>query len=161
MSLFGRKGPYDIDNRGLDCRSGRNADGSRRKLIPEGATTPEGKRLTLRLILNTMLAIAIYFACVALEFIYMMYIYLGLSALLLVIYVAYNRGFALRGVTPDMLPDTLTPDEKRSRIDEAARRMRDSRWMLTVIVPMIVAVLLDAVYLFLLQDLLWSLGVQF
>ena len=148
MSLFGRKSPYDIDHPGLDLRSSRNADGSRRRLVPDGATTPEGKKLTLRLILNTMLAVAVYFTCVALEFIYMMYAYLALAAVLLVIYVAYNRGFALRGVTPDMLPDTLTLEQKKQRLDEAARRMKDSRWMLTVIIPFVIVFMCEALYLF-------------
>ena len=159
MALFGRKGPYDIDSRSLG-RSSHNADGSRRKLVPEGATTPEGKRLTLLLVFNTLIAVAIYFGCVALEFIYMMYIYVGLGAALLIVYVIYNRGFSLRGVTPDMLPDTLTPEQKQQRLDEAARRLHESRWMLTLIIPLILAVLLDVLYLFFVADLLAALGAR-
>ncbi len=159
MSPFRRKGPYDIDNDGLG-RPSHNADGSKRRLIPTGKTTPEGKRLTLLLILNTVLAVAVYFGSVAFEFVYMMYIYVGLAAVLLVVYVVYNRGFALRGVTADMLPDTLSPTEKQEKLDEAARRMRDSRWMLTVIVPLIIAIMFDVIWLFLLEDLLAALGVR-
>ncbi|MBO5904451.1 MAG: hypothetical protein J6Q64_03645, partial [Clostridia bacterium] len=87
----------------------------------QSPVTREGKKLTLLLILNTLLAMVIYFGCVALEFIYMMYVYVGLSAVLFIIYMIYNRGFVLRGATPDMLPDTMSPVEKQAAFDEAAR----------------------------------------
>ncbi len=120
----------------------------------------EGKLLTLRLILNTLLAIVVYFGCVALEFIYMLYIYVGLAAVLFIIYMIYNRGFVMRGATPDMLPDTMSPVEKQAAFDEAARRMRASRWMLTVIIPLVVCILIDMIWLFLLEDLLITLGIE-
>jgi hypothetical protein len=122
--------------------------------------TREGKKLTLLLILNTLLAMVVYFGCVALEFIYMMYVYVGLSAVLFVIYMIYNRGFVLRGATPDMLPDTMSPVEKQAKFDEAARRQRTSRWMLTVIIPMVVCILIDMIWLFLLENLLLTLGIE-
>ena len=122
--------------------------------------TEQGKQLTLRLILNTMLAMVVYFGCVALEFIYMMYIYVGLAALLFLVYIIYNRGFVLRGATPEMLPDTMSPAEKQTKLDDAARRMRDSRWMLTVIIPLIVCILIDMIWIFYMQDVLIALGIE-
>lgn len=142
MSFFRKKGPCDTD------RSSRTP------------VTREGKRLTLLLILNTLVAMLVYFGCVALEFIYMMYIYVGLSAVLFVIYMIYNRGFVLRGATPDMLPDTMSPVEKQAKFDEAARRMRRSRWMLTVIIPLVICILIDMIWLFFLEDVLISLGIE-
>ena len=121
--------------------------------------TREGKRLTLQLILNTLLAMVVYFGCVALEFIYMLYIYVGLSAVLFIVYMIYNRGFVLRGATPDMLPDTMSPVEKQARFDEAARRQRESRWMLTVIIPLVICILIDMLWLFFFEDLLLKLGI--
>ena len=121
--------------------------------------TREGKRLTLQLILNTLLAMVVYFGCVALEFIYMLYIYVGLAAVLFIVYMIYNRGFVLRGATPDMLPDTMSPVEKQARFDEAARRQRESRWMLTVIIPLVICILIDMLWLFFFEDLLLKLGI--
>ena len=126
----------------------------------QSPVTREGKKLTLLLILNTLLAMVIYFGCVALEFIYMMYVYVGLSAVLFIIYMIYNRGFVLRGATPDMLPDTMSPVEKQAAFDEAARRMRASRWMLTLIIPLVVCILIDMIWLFFLENLLITLGIE-
>ena len=122
--------------------------------------TREGKKLTLLLILNTLLAMVVYFGCVALEFIYMLYIYVGLAAVLFVIYMIYNRGFVLRGATPDMLPDTMSPVEKQAKFDEAARRQHASRWMLTVIIPLVICILIDMIWLFFLEDVLIRLGIE-
>ena len=159
MSFFRRKGPYDIDPPGPSYRSSRNADGSKRGKANDQMTR-EGRKLTALLILNTLLAMLIYFGCVALELMFMIYLYLGLAAVLLIVYVVYNRGFALRDVTPDMLPDSLTLEQKQAKLDEAARRLRDSRWLLTVIVPLIITVMFDAIYLFLLRDLMLALGLE-
>ena len=126
----------------------------------QSPVTREGKKLTLLIILNTLLAMVIYFGCVALEFIYMMYVYVGLSAVLFIIYMIYNRGFVLRGATPDMLPDTMSPVEKQAAFDEAARRMRASRWMLTLIIPLVVCILIDMIWLFFLENLLITLGIE-
>ena len=151
MSWFCRKGPYDIDNRALD-RASRRA--------PRRAVTKETKKLTLLLFLNTLLALLVYFTCVSLHFAQIFFLYLGGVAVLLIVYVIYNRGFVLRGATPDMLSDEYSPDQKQAMLDEATRRMSDSRWMLILIIPLVLAMLLDVIYLFLLEDLLISFGMQ-
>lgn len=158
MSFFRRKSPYDIDSSSLD-RSRHNADGTRRKTVDE-KVSKEGKKLTLLLIFNTLLAILIYFGCAGLGFWPIMLIYVGLAAVLLVAYVIYNRGFALRGVTPEMLPDSMSEDEKRAKLGEAAERQRASRWMMTIVLPLIIAVLFDVVYLYFLKDLIAILQEQ-
>jgi hypothetical protein len=120
----------------------------------------EGKKLMLLLILNTLLSLLVYFGCVELGFSAIFFVYVGLAAVLLVVYVAYNRGFVLKGATPEMLSDELTPVQKQVMLDSAAARLHDSRWMLTVIIPLVLTLLLDAVYLFFLEDLLISLGIE-
>ena len=149
MSFFRRKGPYDIDSSSLD-RSRHNADGTRRKTVDE-KVSQEGKKLTLLLIFNTLLAILIYFGCAGLGFWPIMLIYVGLAAVLLVVYVIYNRGFAARGVTAEMLPDTMTPQQKQEYLDLARLRLKKSRWMLTLLIPILLTIALDMFYLFVIQ----------
>ena len=122
--------------------------------------TREGKRLMLLLILNTLWSFLVYFSGVELGFPAIFFVYVGLVAVLLLAYVIYNRGFVLKGATPEMLSDELTPVQKQVMLDSAAARLRDSRWMLTVIIPLVLTLLLDALYLFFLEDLLISLGVE-
>ena len=157
MSLFRRKGPYDIDNAGLDRRL------VRKDKQPAPPPTPEqmrrAKRTMLLLIANTMLSIVLYFACAFSGFPAIMFVYIGAAAALLVAYLIYNEGFSLRGVTPEMLPDTLSEQQKRDKLDRAKARYEASRWMMTLIIPLIFAVIVDALYLFFIQDLLLLLGV--
>lgn len=127
---------------------------------PDKRVTREGKRLMLLLMLNTLLSLLVYFACVELGFSPIFFVYVGLAAVLLVVYVAYNRGFVLKGATPEMLSDELSPVQKQVMLDTAAARLRDSRWMLTVIIPLVLTLLIDALYLFFLEDLLISLGIE-
>ena len=122
--------------------------------------TREGKRLMLLLMLNTLLSLLVYFGCVKLGFSPIFFVYVGLVAVLLIVYVVYNRGFVLKGATPEMLPDELSPVQKQVMLDAAAARLRDSRWMLTVIIPLVLTLFLDAMYLFFLEDLLISLGIE-
>ena len=122
--------------------------------------TPEAKKLTLLLVLNTLLAFAVYFGCVELGFSPIFFVYIGLIAVLLVVYVVYNRGFVLKGATPEMLSSELTEAQKQAMLDEAAARLRDSRWLLTLIIPLVLTLLVDAMYLFFLEDLLASLGIE-
>lgn len=122
--------------------------------------SPETKKLTLLLIFHTLLSFLVYFGCTELGFSPIFFIYVGLIAVLLVIYVVYNRGFVLKNATPQMLSDELSPTEKQAMLDEAARRLRDSRWLLTIIIPLVLTLLIDAIYLFFLEDVLISLGME-
>ncbi len=66
----------------------------------------------------------------------------------LLAYVIYNRGFSRKGVTEDMLPLTWSAEQKRAYIDSAKERLEKSKWMLSVLIPLIVTIGVDAVYLF-------------
>jgi hypothetical protein len=146
MGLFRKKNSLEIDSSSLDRKAPRrNADGTIRRRMAE-PMSKEGKKLTYLLVLNTVLAVVVYFVT-AQFFPYILPIYVGLSALMLLSYVIYNRGFALRGVTPEMLPDTIPLEEKKRRIAEAASRLHASRWVMTVVIPLIVSVLFDILYL--------------
>jgi hypothetical protein len=124
------------------------------------AREKEARQLMLTLLGNSALILTIYFVLNNLEFWPIFFIYMGIAAVLVLIYTVYNRGFVYKGVTPDMLPDTMAEEEKRMVLTEAAARMKKTRWMLTLIIPFLLAFMLDALYLFLLEDLMISLGLD-
>lgn len=146
MSLFGKKSPYDVDNDGLQRKKTRKP------------ITKEAKKTALLLLMNTMLALLIYFGCIALGFSAIFFVFVTLAAVLLLVYVIYNQGFVLRGATPEMLDESLPVEERQAMIDKAAARYHSSRWMMTVIIPLIVAVLADALYVYFLADLIQLIG---
>ena len=109
----------------------------------------ETKKLMLCLVANTVLMIALYFAIPALtRFPYMPQIYLAAGAGLGIYYVIYNRGFAGKGITPEQLPDTMSLAEKQKFIEDSQERMQKSRWVLTLLVPILFTYMIDMIYLF-------------
>ena len=115
---------------------------------------PETKKLMLCLLANTVLMIALYFAIPALtRFPYMPQVYLVAGAGLGIYYVIYNKGLTGRGVTPEMLPGTMTREEKEAWIEDSRLRLRKSRWVLTLVLPIALTLAVDIVLMFLLPML--------
>ncbi len=110
---------------------------------------PESKKILAFLLLNTAVLIAIYYL-VARVFPYIPAVYLTVGAGLGLYYVIYNRGMTGRGVTPEMLPDTMSPSEKEAWIADRAERFKKSRWVLTLLLPIIVTLGVDTAIIFLL-----------
>lgn len=76
------------------------------------------------------------------------------AAVLVLAYVIYNRGFSGRGITAEMLPDSMTEKEKDDYIADTAERERKSKWMMTVIIPLLLALLTDLIDVFVIQNLI-------
>ena len=123
------------------------------------AREKEARQLMLTLLGNSALILTIYFVLNNLEFWPIFFIYMGISAVPSAIFVIYNKGFVYKDATPEMLPNTMTPEQKAAVLDEAKARLRKSRWMLTLILPFVLAFMLDALYLFILSDLFATLGI--
>lgn len=66
----------------------------------------------------------------------------------LIAYIAYNRAFSRKGMTPDMLPDSWSNEKKQEYIEDGVRRQEKSKWMLSVIIPFLITLMADALYLF-------------
>ena len=82
MGFFRKKNSLEIDSTSLDRKTpSRNADGTIRRRMAE-PMTKESKKLTYLLILNTVLAVIIYFAT-AQFFLYILPVYVGLAVVLL------------------------------------------------------------------------------
>ena len=112
---------------------------------------PENKLLALILLGNSILFSVAYFVLAAYFPIYI--VYLAVGTVMTFIFVIYNRGFVGKNLKPEQLPDTMTLEEKQKFIDGCAARLHRSRWMLTVIFPIVLAFCLDMMYLFLLPML--------
>ena len=126
--------------------------------------TPQAKRLAISLVINSALLLFIYFGVMDLDVIvfkagvlapYPIYIgqivyiaYWAVFAAVLVAYIAYNRAFSRKGVTPDMLPDSWSAEQKEEYIADGVRRAENSKWMLSLISPLLVTIAADAIYLF-------------
>ncbi len=111
---------------------------------------PENRSLLLLLFANSAVLMSVYFVTASRGFpIY--YIYLAAGAVLGLAYVIYNKGFSGKNVTPEMLPDTMTLEEKEAFLEDSRRRLRASRWMLTLILPIILTFAADLFYLFVLE----------
>ncbi len=116
---------------------------------PPGASGKFNWKLLFVLILNTTVIFGFYrYAITQRYYFYVMWAYMAATSALAIGYVVYNRGFSRRGVTEDMLPDTMTEDEKQAFIEDGERRMKKSKWMLTLLIPFIITFAVDVLELF-------------
>ena len=73
---------------------------------------------------------------------------------LLAAYIIYNRAFSRKNITPEMLPDHWSVDEKQNFIRDGEERMKKSQWMLMIIIPLLVTFAAEAMYLFVWEGLI-------
>lgn len=137
--------------------AGSPAPAGRPKTVRE-AFARLNKKLLLLLLVNCIVFIGLYrfLISTALTFTVQKVVvitYMVAAAVLILVYVIYNRGFSLRGVTADMLPDTMTEKEKDDCIADAAEREKRSKWMMTFIIPILLALLIDLLDMFVLHNL--------
>lgn len=119
---------------------------------PQKNISPEAKKQAVLLVINSMILLFLYFGSMGLgqPVISMAIVaacWLGFAAFLIA-YIAYNRAFTRRNLTVDMLPSEWTLEQKEEYIADGARRLERSRWMLSVIIPLLVTIGADAIYLF-------------
>ena len=106
-------------------------------------------KLALIVLVNTILIFGFY--RLMLNFYYfeiVMGIYMAITAIFTFSYVIYNRGFSRRNITPEMLPEEWTEEQKTAYIADGVKRMKKSKWMLTVIFPLVLTFMLDCIELF-------------
>ena len=73
--------------------------------------------------------------------------YLILTAAFIFTYVIYNRGFSRRGVTREMLPDSMSEEEKDDFIRSGEERWKKSSWMMIPILACSLTLLWEAMEL--------------
>ena len=80
---------------------------------------------------------------------------LGL-AVFIIVYVVYNYAFSRKNVTPEMLPDDWSAEQKSDYIQKGRDRAKKLRWMIFIIFPLIITFITDLIYLFLWQGWLYQ-----
>ena len=120
---------------------------------------PRALRDLLLLLLNTVLLFGIYktllfYAENTNETFYsfcVMALYTALLLGFLLAYLIYNRFLYRKGLTLEDLPDTMTLEEKERFLEDGRVRLKKSKWMMLIILPLVLTFLFDAVDLFLLD----------
>ena len=114
--------------------------------------SPETKKRVAVLVMNTLILTFIYFGSMGINQPILALIvnvgYWVVLAVLAIVYVVYNRGFTQKNITFEMLPDSWDAEKKDKYISDAQKRDGRSRWMLTVIIPIMIPIMLDAISLF-------------
>ena len=109
------------------------------------------KRVAI-LVLNTLILTFIYFSAQYSDQIILSLVvtcgYWLVFTGLIVGYIMYNRGFSQKDITPEMLPDSWDTEKKNEYIEAAQQRYKKSRWMLTIMIPVMIPIALDAIALF-------------
>ncbi len=104
---------------------------------------------TLCLVAVTMIVFCLYrFLLNRFYFEYVLIPYMSIATVATLAYVIYNRGFSRKGLTPEMLPDTMSSEEKAEFIDDGKRRLRKSRPLLIVVVAFAFTFIVDIIELF-------------
>lgn len=131
--------------------------------------TPEKKKLILSIVICSILTCVVYFgACYGIKHPALIFVPMAVSvgfwisfAVLLLIFIIYNRAFTRRKLTVEMLPREWTREQKESYIKDGKDRFEKSKWMLSLIIPLLVPIALDALYLFTLPLLEGLLHISF
>ncbi len=76
------------------------------------------------------------------------WVYYGMTLVAGVFYVLYNFGFSRHSLTPEILPDTWTEEEKERFLVEGKRRERRSRPVLFCLIGVAFTFLYDALSLY-------------
>ena len=130
--------------------------------MPQNHLPEKGKKKTLLLLfINTVLAFYLYRA--ALSFaeatdstffsFLVMILYMALLLGFTLAYLVYNRFFYKKGLTKEQLPDDWSEEKKEAFLADGENRLKKSRFMLLIIVPLIITFLFDTLYLFVLEPL--------
>lgn len=81
------------------------------------------------------------------NFEYVLIAYMVAEAILVAVYLIYNRGFSRRGITKDMLPMDWSDEKKEEFIQSGKERVIKSRWMLIFIFAFIFTFAVDIIEL--------------
>ena len=130
------------------------------KKAKQKAAFKKNRKYILPLILNTVVFFGLYSFLVN-KTDYMMptlWVYFVLTAGFCFAYVIYNRGFSRMKLTPDMLPASMSAQEKSAYIADGAERLEKSKWMLTIIFPLLMTFILDILNMYILEPMIEFAG---
>lgn len=76
-------------------------------------------------------------------------------------FIIYNRAFTRDNITPDMLPDSMSDQEKETFIQDGVQRKRKSKWMIIVIIALFCPLAIDFLVLTAIPTLLGPIFGQY
>ena len=126
------------------------------KKARQKAAFRKNRKYILPLIINTVAFFGLYSYLVSKPELMMitLWVYFILTAGFCFAYVIYNRGFSRMKLTPDMLPASMSAEEKAAFIADGRERIEKSKWMLTVIFPLLMTFILDILNMYILEPML-------
>lgn len=120
--------------------------------IPEKKpVSPEAKKQFTVVVVMSIVLLVLYYGIMSLLphlTMAIMAAYMVAFAVILVSYLAYNRGFVNKDVTEEMLPESWSEEKKKEFVEANKRRAEKSRWMIVLIIPFVVVFMAEALYLF-------------
>ncbi|MBQ8208363.1 MAG: hypothetical protein IJZ89_06495 [Clostridia bacterium] len=124
-------------------------------IVPATEKKKPNLRILALLVINTAIVFGFYRFMLNYPYFEIVLIsYMVIFAVLLLGYIIYNRGFSRNGITVDMLPDSMTEEEKTAFVEDAQMRKRKSKWMLTLIFPFVFTFGFDALSWFITDNIL-------
>ena len=116
-------------------------------------------RYLIILIVNTILFFGVYrvllhYADLAQNAYYsfvVMILYMVLLVGFLLGYLIYNRFLYRKNINFEDLPDTMSAEEKHAFIEDGKERLRKSKWVMLIVLPLVITFLVDAFDLFILD----------
>ena len=125
---------------------------NKQQSVSEAVNAFNWKR-ALILVISTAFAMGLYFFLMNIYSLWKFVViaYVAVASVLIVAYFIINRAFTGSGVTYEMLPDTMSHDEKEEYLADVAAREKRSRPLLLVIFPVIITLLVDLFRLFVLD----------
>ena len=119
----------------------------------------KNKKYMILLVVNTIVLMSAYMYLVKTPFMMdTLRCYLALTVGFLAAYIIYNRGFPRRDLNRDMLSDDMSNAEKDALIEDVRTRFERSKWMLTVIFPLVMTFCFDLFVLYVLEPLFSGIG---
>ena len=118
------------------------------QITPENATVFVNQMLSISA-LRFLIVIADHIIyCITLIPLIIQCLFWVTFAVFLLVFVIYNRAFTRRNLTAAMLPREWSTEQKENYIADGKKRLERSKWMVSVIIPLLVPIALDALYLF-------------
>ena len=124
-------------------------------LLSDAKQSSKDRKTVIRVLCTVALSVIVftfYRFSLAVDFFFpiVMWSYMAILAVLVFVYIIYNRGFSRKGVTVDMLPEEWSEEKKQDFVADARRRLKRSKWMLIFIIAFLVTFLMEALELFVL-----------
>ena len=85
-----------------------------------------------------------------------MVLYMALLLGFTLAYLIYNRFLWRKGLTAEQLPADWSAERKCAFLADGERRLRRSKWMMLIIIPLLFTFLMDTLELFILEPLFYQ-----